>query len=336
VRALLRTYFQRYLLGASVIGLGLIALSAVLKAGHANEIATDILRDLGIGSLVSVFVVVFIEWRAGLTLRSEIATDVLEAVYRRMVPKVIYDEVRDSIFRSDVMRRDWELTITALALGDCHEIPEETREWMSGEGVFLVELQTSYVVQNLNDRQVPFLAKGWLDLDVPIEAAGVPRFTAVEVGDDSWELSAALVQDLYRGTRPLLLPNDLRVLVNPGRQIRFEKHLMLPRSGSVRLAYRARCAFRAPGSQVVSAQSPADGIRIETNGTPELEFDVLPLHPQQEGLRSEGSAPWRQWHFARAILPWQGFQIVSSVVAGGEDESVSTTPMSRSDPPRSS
>lgn len=238
-----------------------------------------------------------------------------------MVPEVIYNEIRDSIFRSDVLRREWKLRITVLPPSDCRAISEETRERMEDEGMFLVDLDTSYVVENLNDRQVPFLVTGWLDLDVPIEEVVVPRFSSVSVGEAHWtdELSETLAKSLYGGSGPQTLSQDLSVLIDADKQIRFKKHVLLPRGGCVRVAYGARCAFRAPGSQVVSSQSPADGIQIETNGTTGLAFDVLPLHPQQGGLTSTGSPPSRQWQFARGILPWQGFQIVSSVIPSGGD-----------------
>jgi hypothetical protein len=102
VRAPLISFFRLYLVFSLLVGICLILISADIRSSHGSEYLVDVIRDLGIGLVVSVFVVVFIEWRAGLTLRSEIAADVLAAVYRRTIPDIIFNQ--DSL-RSERKRR---------------------------------------------------------------------------------------------------------------------------------------------------------------------------------------------------------------------------------------
>lgn len=307
LRGLFKAAYQGYLIAAVAAGVVLIMVSAAIKGAGVGDVLTDVARDIGIGCVVSVIVVVSIEWRAGFTLRKEIATDALEAVYRRAVPPKIYDAIRDSVFRSDVLRTGWTLRIRALP----HEPGLE-------DGVFLVEMATSYAVKNLSDLQVPFLVKGWLDLDVPIEAACVPRFTSISVDGSHWddgELTEELAIELRSG-HPRQLSRGLSMTLEPDRQVRFGKHVVLPRAGKLDVGYVARLAFRAPGSHVVSSQSPADGVEIvlDVGGGPAVQLAIQPLHPEQDrGLRRTGA---NAWIFTRAILPWQGFQIVSSVADG--------------------
>jgi hypothetical protein len=81
------------------------------KALGEQHVEPEIIRDLSIALLVAVFVTFAIELYAGLRLRTQIANDVLEAAFEKIVPEEIYDEVRDNIFRSPVVRRDWVVDI---------------------------------------------------------------------------------------------------------------------------------------------------------------------------------------------------------------------------------
>lgn len=283
-------------------------ISALIRSGHGSEYVIDVLRDLGIGLIVSVFVVVFIEWRAGLTLRREIATDVLEAVYSRIVPDVVYNQIRDSAFRSDVIRRDWELEITVLPPDQHSDAYTALRTDAQSDEVFLIKSQISYRLENLNDSEINHTVSHWIDLDVPVESIGIPRFTQVELDDQSWDLSDSDAKDLFANRTPFE-QNGLTFSVDDDRQVGFSRQVQLPRAGTTRVRYELLRAIRAPGVYVLACATPADGIRIKIESTHQLEFDVRPLHPQGDRIRIIESA--RRWEFPYGLLPWQGFQIVS-------------------------
>jgi hypothetical protein len=309
LRALLSAFFRVFLLAALFAGIVLILISALIRSSDGSEYLVDVVRDLGIGLMVSVFVVVFIEWRAGLTLRTEIAKEVLEAVYGRIVPDVVYDQIRDSTFRSDVLRRDWELEIKVLPTEGNEEEYSAARESASSDEVFLIESTVSYQLENLNDNKIAYTVSHGIDLDVPIKSHGIPRFTEVEVDDDSQSLDSDVACELLANHTPYE-EEGLALTVDEENQVLFTKMAQLPRAGAVAVRYTLRRAIRAPGVYVLYCATPADGIKIKIDSTKELKFDVRPLHPQGKRIRVVESA--RRWEFPYGILPWQGFQIVSS------------------------
>lgn len=314
ILALLKTLFRLFLVVGLLVGVCLILWSSSLKpdeagAGHAHEWLVDLTRDLGIGVVVSVFVVVFIEWRAGLTLRSEIARDVLEAVYERVVPMPIYKQVRDNIFRSDVVRRDWTVAIEVV------DIPGRSTDGVGD--IVVVESTMSYKLRNLNDRAIAFTVSGGVDLNVACgERDDIPRFQSIEVDGGVWGrdkgLDEATGLKLLEDASEIALVDGLLLNRDGVRQIRFRKEVVFGREHSIQVKYTVLRAIRVPGTYVLSSPAPAEGITIDIKPCAGVAFDVLPLHPQADEISGEKSS----WRFGLGILPWQGFRIMCSHETG--------------------
>jgi hypothetical protein len=91
----------------------------------------EIIRDLSIALLVSVFVTVSIELYAGKRLRTQIAGEVLEAAeaaFEKFIPDVIYKEVADNVFRSNVFRRQWSVDMSVLNEHQYKEMYDKLRQ----------------------------------------------------------------------------------------------------------------------------------------------------------------------------------------------------------------
>jgi len=326
LRAFRTTFFQKFLVAALLVGGCLVLSSVAIRSSDGNEYIVDLVRDLGIGLIVSVFVVVFIEWRAGLTLRAEIATDVLEAVYRNVVPDVIFKQVRDSIFRSHVLRTGWKLDIKVLPIAQHEDMYEAARNSAGSNEVYLIESEVSYDLKNLHDGTIEYNVSHGIDLDVPVKKMGIPRFTAVELGGKE-ELAEGRSSELF--TDPPRKHGTLTLATEGNKQVRFSKQVLLPREGTTHVRYQLLRAIRAPGIYVLASSTPAAGIEIAIESTPELKFDVRPLHPQSEHLLTV--EPGRRWKFTDGILPWQGFQIVSFPPSNDLHGQLSVAPPIRSE-----
>jgi len=309
-RALFAALFQVYLLSALFVGVGFVIASALIREAGGNEIVLDVVRDLGIGLLVSVFVVVFIEWRAGLTLRKEIATDVLEAVYRKTVPPPIFDQIRDSTFRSDVLRCDWKLDIAVLDVAEHEQLYSRVRGAPGGENIYLMESTVSYRLKNLNDHSIGYLVSHGIDLDIRVPGEGVPCFTEVNIGKDRFSIDQDQRRSLIDGGA--CMHAGLSLELDGESEVLFARQAQLPRSGDVDIRYKLLRAIRAPGLYVLSCATPADGISIKIDGPENLAFTVRPLHPQGPEIKEENPG---HWEFQFGMLPWQGVQVVSNPVA---------------------
>ena len=77
-------------------------------------------------------------------------------------------------------------------------------------------------------------------------------------------------------------------------------------------------AIRVPGNYVLSATTPADGIRIIINAEG-FEMNVDPLHPDKEKIYHPQRDTWR---FEAGILPWQGFRFVCRPTTAQSDAQV--------------
>jgi len=308
ISELLSVLFHLYLMAALLAGVCLIVVAAFIRASGGSEFALDVIRDLGIGLLVSVFVVVFIEWRAGLTLRKEIAADVLEAVYRRTVPEAIFDQIRDSTFRSDVLRCDWKLDIHVLDVAANETLYRQVRDAAGSEAVYLMEVTVSYGLRNLNDHSINYLVSHGIDLDLCAAESGVPGFTEVKVAKDRFVIDEERRRSLLNTGKPED-QEGISMEKERGNEVLFSKLIELPRSGQTEIRYKLLRAIRAPGIYVLSCATPADGISITINGPENLVFSIRPLHPQGNAIEEADPG---HWEFKFGILPWQGIQVVSS------------------------
>jgi hypothetical protein len=305
-KSLPETFFRWFLMLPLAAGLILILGSALLRSAKAGEYAIDLPRDIGIGLIVSVLVVVFIEWRAGQTLRTEIASDVLEAVFRRTIPDIIFSQVRDCVFRSDVLRRNWEVSLTVLPPSEYAEIYRAVREAAGSSEVFLIESQVNYDLENLNDNDIAFSLTHGVDSELVDSDRGIPGFRELQFGDELHRFDPDDLRTLYRDRKPQIEPTISLSFAGP-TEVLVSKQLRLPRKGCVSARYRAVRAVRVPGIYVISCATPADGIRVKATGPSNLGFDVKPLHPQAAHIKAEGTG---RWSFDYGMLPWQGIQIL--------------------------
>ena len=95
-------------------GVGLVVASVFWRGEADKLLGPDVVRDLGIALLVSVFVTFAIELYASKRVRQELTYHALSAAYQQIVPEEIFDQIKDNVFQSDVYRRNWEVHIHDL------------------------------------------------------------------------------------------------------------------------------------------------------------------------------------------------------------------------------
>jgi hypothetical protein len=259
----------------------------------------DIVRDLGIALLISVFVTFSIERYASSRLREHITYDVLSAAYAKVVPEKIYTQVADNIFRSNVYRRNWEAHIS-----------DDAGQLFRNEGIALITATYSYDLENLNEHAIRFSVVASVDLDVPPPRENIPSFKSFEVCNEQGHSLADPhnVHDLLK-----IAPGD-RIERRGNLALRRDKqvmeltaHVRIPGRRKVTVRYRVQRAIRVPGDFVLTALVPADGIKIiiTVDG---FKLTVVPLHPHREALLHPQEDTWT---FDAGILPYQSFRLAS-------------------------
>jgi hypothetical protein len=264
--------------------------------GQQDLLGPDLLRDLGIALLISAFVTFSIERYSSNRLREHIAYDVLSAAYAKVVPDEIYTQVADNVFRSDVIRRNWEAHIGG--------------EFDSKNGKAEITASYSYQVWNLNGHVLSFPVTGSIDLDVPTDKKDIPRFKSFAVSDlnKSPLIDQKDVEALLRGDGK---PKGNVFLERDPEEIRFTALVQIPARGHINVSFEVVREIRVPGSYILHAPVPADGIKIIVRGVTGFKLNVRPLHPAGRELDHSGQAD--TWEFHCGILPWQGFRLMTEV-----------------------
>ncbi|MEP6878558.1 MAG: hypothetical protein ABI865_06880 [Nitrosospira sp.] len=270
-----------------------------------RSVGPELLRDIGIALLIAAFVTAIIERYASDRLRENIAYDVLSAAYAKIVPEPIYRQIADSVFRAPVYRRNWDVRI------DVHTRTEGHKE----DGIVIIDCFYSYDIENLNEKEIIFNVKGAIDLDVVEQEMKLPCYKSISVISQQLEsLIEVSIPETTAGK--LLMPGADETIKDETRkkevhmrrrddQVVFTTPVRIPSRQSVAVSFHVKRAIWVPGTFVIYANVPADGIKITIEGK-ELEFGISPLHPNADALRNPTSGVWR---FDCGILPWQGFQV---------------------------
>lgn len=270
----------------------------VTGSGRQDGLFADLLRDLGIALVISVFVTVAIELRASGRLREHIAFDVLSAAYAKVVPEEIYTQIRDNVFRSMVYRRNWDVRIK----GDRQQVDKSA-------GTAIINAKYSYDLENLNERKIKYPVSIGIDLDVLLPGKDIPKLKLIAISD---ERDQPLIQEEH-ATALLGKQNELTssegnlTFERTKQEMLFIALVPISARGRVKITFEVERAIRIPGNFVLNAPVPADGIKITLN-VDGFQLAVLPLHPNRLALRNPQPDTWQ---FDDGILPWQGFRFTA-------------------------
>ena len=241
-----------------------------------------LVRDLSIALLIAVFLTVSIELYAGRRLREQVATEVLSGVFNKIIPEVIFDEVKSNVIQAPVMRKNWEIRMS-LARDAA----------LTDPNLYVSTTILGYGIQNLLNRSQVYPLSSRLSQDVTgpdAQGEPLPRFVRVTI-------NGVAVPDLSRH----LSDNASRLLVP----------VPLPGSSDevVQILLEVREIIRIPDAIYWATPTGAEGaiIEIDNTGTPDLGFKVEAYHPDKGRLRE--TIAGRRWVFTGGILPWQAFEI---------------------------
>jgi len=309
---------------------GVIMILAADVSGNREATSSVIIRDLGIALIVSAFITFAVELNASTRLRMDVAVDVMEAVYRHIIPPVIWSQVSSNVLRQDVICRDWELDIEVRS----PEIDPIARRFEEaiGPGIHLVHYISDRTIENIKARPINYTVIGTVDADLCVATESVPRFHRIKVtglggsrdldvifqdkppvGDDTEpgaiyakeNIQSALLTDDRANPEDKKFGNIV-LKYERNRELRFELPCRIPASGKIRVRYDAWRGIRSPGLFVYTLGVPADGIKVKLSGTDNLDAYVEALHPDADEIENPSR---REWRLNRGFLPGQGVQI---------------------------
>jgi hypothetical protein len=213
--------------------------------------------------------------------REQVAKDVFGAVLKRMIPDPLFDELV-SLMRSEVVKLDCLYSITLKK--PKADLPP---------GLMLVERKTTFTVQNLASYETEYLlrSEGPVHLELKVNDKTVPL-----------EEGKTVRRERRNG-------NDVMIL---------EYRIPLKAHGkvSVYLAGLETKPIEADANNYIQGTAVLGLTIIVRNEYPEriMSTDVEMIHPGRALLRLDELG---LYHFERAILPGQGFQITWRVSGAG-------------------
>ncbi|MFN2581909.1 MAG: hypothetical protein ABR498_04110, partial [Candidatus Dormibacteria bacterium] len=175
------------MIAATIGGILMIFVAVDLEdTGAGPRVLLDLLRDIGIGLLVAVITAMTIELFVNARERREFAHDVFQATFRQFLPDPVYVQVRDSVVRSPVIRRNWRVELRVLD-PNAHADMYASMRRSADDDLFLVDCVVSYAMENLRATGTQLPIEGGIDLDATLPAMGIPRFTSILVGSEDIE-----------------------------------------------------------------------------------------------------------------------------------------------------
>ncbi len=351
LRLLRRLVLGMTLLLAVGLGLGLIAIGERFGLG--------VVRDLGIGLLVSVFVSITIELYASSSLRSALTAEMTEAIFQRLIPDAIWTQIATHIVRSNFMCKELELLIDVRRAGDDATVAGVQRKLREkyGASVHLVHYTAHWKVENITGATQAFPAAGGLDADLNLPDEGVPRFARFDVTGgipddvhialaDPTPAQAAATRSSTEFISPQVLYDLMASPESPAEKplrlvtLRYRHNLDLgvwvnslpeiPARKEIEISYEAWRGIRSPGVFVYTSGFLADGIRVRLTGPDDLTFRVRALHPDARAMEHRTDDDW--WRLSKGILPGQGVAIYFAPKAG---QPPTTRAVQTNQPPRS-
>jgi hypothetical protein len=250
-----------------------------LTTDRPETITARFFRDLGISLILSVLLTWVIELYARNRLQDEIRTGVLEAAYKRIIPPVIFDEVRASVLKSQLLKENWLLNMTVERLPDTDG---------DQSPVYVSKTVQTYRLTNETKGRATHLVEVELDEDVlrQIGDGNCPRFDRVTIGNKVFEGEELKKYAPSPGT---CFKMDVEVNAQPV-DIKIEATELIP----------------VPDVWVWSTRLCTNGASIRILAPDDLEFKVSALHPERTRLVSYPSG---FWEFKGGMLPWQGFEL---------------------------
>ena len=235
---------------------------------------------------LAVFLTVTIELYAGRKLRTQVAEDVLSGVFNKIIPPVIFDEVKSQIIQSPVIKRKWELR---MVLRDDEKISGTDPNYYISRTVL------SYSLENLLNRPQIFTISSGLSRDhSAVDSFGnkLPRFVTLKI--DNQEVTGAELENCFSENKS-----------------RLSKKINLPAGGGklTEVLIEIEELVRVPESFYWATPNSADGVTIDidSSSVPGLTFNAIPYHPNAEAFNE--TIKGKRWVFSGGILPFQGFEI---------------------------
>lgn len=269
-------------------GVLLLILSHLL--GEEYVTSSEVMKEVGMAVLVSVFLSFTIEGiakqRHEASVNNErelLSRGIFEAIYKRHIPEVVFEEVERCVLNSRIIREQYKVAYTIKDLDE-----KELSFDVPCSNYVRCFVTTSYVLRNLTS--APVTQDIVLHLEKPLEARLIPLVKIENVRIDGDALSAQQIKDATK-----MGDSQINFLVNRD----------IPPNGSIKVSIKAALIKYSTDQEIWSSRIPSDGIELTVNVPDDnLEVCVKANHSQKLILSTDDKV-MKQWNLDHGIFPHQ-------------------------------
>ena len=287
---LIEEHFWTLMIGVLLFGVCLLTLS---RCFHSETLLHDLIRDLGIATVVSFCVTILIEYYSSRRREADIRSGVLNAILGQIVPPMVWEEIK-GILAHPVLCEGWHLDaiVSEELITQIGSNQPETCHIVTGT--------LTYKLKNLSNREHTLVLSHELQFDtkgkdnsgsdIPFfiqlsasPSAGLPtNWTATELKDPKYLKEAML-------RVPITIPAS--------------------DSGSVDIFLKRKEILSIPVGYpwYMNWVTSAPRVTIKTSLT-NISFELLVRHPNNKLLKT--IIPNEEWLFSGVMFPGQGFDII--------------------------
>lgn len=179
------------------------ALSKWSENLTSESMGPILLRDISIAAIISVALIVAIEFYAGQKLREQVAEDVLSGVFRKIIPESIFEEIRSSIIHAPIIRKQWEVRMA---------VRKDQTLFERDPDLYVSTTIVEYKIESLINRPSKHTIISFLAQDVTgMDSTGqpLPRYVAVSINGNriaGEDLNEFLTEDGTRYENTITIP----------------------------------------------------------------------------------------------------------------------------------
>jgi hypothetical protein len=286
---LIRNLFRLLMAVVLLAGISLLLFSHYFPPGGYRH---DLIRDLGMATTVSFIVTIAIEYYSAKRREADIRSGVLDAMLGKIVPQIVWEEIKANIIGKQVLCEGWHLDATLKK----EKLVEE--EGKRSEDQFLITATLTYTLRNQLNKKQAVLLSHELENDIKgkdSEGVDIPDFRQLAVRPSVGDAKDIKGTELRQ--QKFWIENMLDVPVE------------LPAAGSVEIALQRKEAVPVPGGYPWYVNwvtvEPKITIKTDVKG---IDFLVFARHPNRKALRPIITG--ESWVFDGVLLPGQGFEVM--------------------------
>lgn len=292
---LIARHFRVLMALVLVSGIALLLLS---RQFQPDTLWRELIRDLGIATVVSFIVTVVIETYSARRREADIRSGVLDAILGKIIPMRVWDEIRSNIIAPGIVCEGWHLeasvskrpvVLSPAVVLSPGQPPEES---LVATGTLTYRLHN----QLNREQTVPISHELQCQARGTDQSGALPaflRWTCTPSSGESVEYDGAALRQkkLWRA--------DMLKIPTP----------IAPSPGAVQIGLKRREIIPVPGVYpwYMNWVTENPTITIKTDAT-DLFFRVIARHPNSKLLRQ--IIPGEAWTFDGVLLPGQALEIV--------------------------